>query len=83
MWWIKNTESYLAENLNAMRKKLDSSADKLNQLKVNEKLYDIKDRDEKSIQQINELDSKKAELLTKINSLNNIRSTVLVLIWIN
>jgi hypothetical protein len=42
-----------------MRKKLDSSADKLNQLKVNEKLYDIKDRDEKSIQQINELIVKK------------------------
>jgi hypothetical protein len=29
----KNTEAYLAENLNGMRKKLDSSAEKLNTLK--------------------------------------------------
>jgi hypothetical protein len=72
----RNTENYLTDNLGAMRKKLDSSSDKLNQLKVNEKLYDIKDRDEKSIQLITDLDAKKAELITKINSLNNIRSTV-------
>jgi hypothetical protein len=72
----KNTEVYLAENLDVMRKKLDSSANKLNNLKITEKLYDIKDRDEKSIQQIQDLDNKKAELLTKINSLNTIKNTV-------
>jgi len=72
----KNTESYLFDNLSKIRKKLDSSAQVLNHMKVSEGLYDIKDRDEKALERIKDLESKKAELLTRINSLNNIRNTL-------
>ena len=55
----KNTETYLQDNLTGVRKKLDSSATVLNYLKTSEKLYDIKDRDEKSLTKIKELEAKK------------------------
>lgn len=72
----KNTENYIAENLSKIRVKLDSAASAMNTLKTKEKLYDIKDRDEKSLTEIKELESKKAELLTRINALNAIRNTL-------
>ncbi|WP_306460070.1 hypothetical protein [Flavobacterium sp. B17] len=56
----RNTEVYLQENLDKIRKKLDSSANVLNDMKTNEKLYDIKDRDEKSLNEIKDLEAKKA-----------------------
>ena len=64
----KNTEDYLFENLAKIRKKLDSSAALLNHMKITEGLYDIKDRDEKALQRIKDLESKKAVIITKINS---------------
>lgn len=45
-------------------------------MKVSEGLYDIKDRDEKALERIKDLESKKAELLTRISSLNEIRNTL-------
>jgi len=72
----KNTENYLYENLAKIRKKLDSSALVLNNMKISEGLYDIKDRDEKALLRIKELETKKADLLTRINSLNSIRNTL-------
>ena len=72
----KNTEKYLLDNLEKIRKKLDSSASILNQMKITEGLYDIKDRDEKSIARIKELDTKKAELITRINSINAIKNAL-------
>ena len=42
-------------------------------MKSTEKLYDIKDRDEKSLNNIKELESKKADIESKISSLNQIR----------
>ncbi|WP_449400345.1 hypothetical protein [Chryseobacterium wanjuense] len=55
----RNTAVYLQGNLNTIRKKLDSSANLLNYMKTTEKLYDIKDRDEKSLTRIKELEAKK------------------------
>ena len=72
----KNTEEYLDENLANIRKKLDSSGYILNQMKITEGLYDIKDRDEKAIQNIKNLETKKAEILTKINGLNAIKNSL-------
>lgn len=72
----KNTDIFLKENLDNIRKKLDSSANVLNYLKTSEKLYNIKDRDEKSLEKIKELEAKKADLISKINSLNNIKNTL-------
>ncbi|PZU21651.1 MAG: gliding motility protein, partial [Chryseobacterium sp.] len=72
----KNTDVYLQNSLNEIRKKLDSSASVLNYLKTSEKLYDIKDRDEKSLNKIKDLEAKKADLLSKVNSLNSIRTTI-------
>ena len=48
----KNTEKYLLDNLSNIRKKLDSSAAILNHMKISEGLYNIKDRDEKSLENI-------------------------------
>ncbi|MCB4234305.1 hypothetical protein LDL59_02065 [Kaistella anthropi] len=45
-------------------------------MKISEGLYDIKDRDEKALQRIKELDAKKAELMTRINSLSSIRNSL-------
>jgi len=72
----KNTEKYLKGSLTDIRKKLDSSASVLNYLKTTEKLYDIKDRDEKSLSKIKELEAKKADLLSKMTSLNSIKNSV-------
>ena len=72
----KNTEKYLVENLNNIRKKLDSSATVLNHMKVSEGLYDVEKRDEKSLDEIKALDAKKAELITRINSLNSIKNSL-------
>ncbi|WP_373781404.1 polysaccharide biosynthesis tyrosine autokinase, partial [Kaistella sp.] len=72
----KNTDQYLIDNLGKIRKKLDSSATVLNQMKVSEGLYDIKDRDEKSLENIKALDAKKADFLTRINSLNTIKNSL-------
>jgi len=72
----KNTEAYLGKNLGTIRKKLDSSANILNYMKTNEKLYDIKDRDEKSLTRIKDLEAKKADLESKVNSLNTIRQSL-------
>ena len=72
----KNTDQYLIDNLGKIREKLDSSATVLNQMKVSEGLYDIKDRDEKSLENIKALDAKKADFLTRINSLNTIKNSL-------
>ncbi|MGS0748427.1 hypothetical protein [Halpernia sp. GG3] len=72
----ENTTVYIKENLDKIRIKLDSSANKLNNLKVNEGLYDITNRDEKQLNEIKNLEKTKAELITKINSLNNVRNSV-------
>src|SRR5690606_26023632 len=72
----KNTDIFLKDNLDNIRKKLDSSASVLNYLKTSEKLYNIKDRDEKSLEKIKELEAKKADIISKINSLNNIKNTL-------
>ena len=72
----KNTDQYLIDNLAKIRKKLDSSATVLNNMKVSEGLYDIKDRDEKSLENIKALDTKKADFLTRINSLNAIKNSL-------
>ncbi len=72
----KNTENYLKESLEGIRKKLDSSGAVLNYLKTSEKLYDIDNRDEKSLTQIKDLEAKKADILSKITSLNSIRNTI-------
>jgi len=66
----------LKESLDSIRKKLDSSATYLNYLKVSEKLYDITNRDEKSLERIKDLEAKKADFLSKMNSLRNIRNSV-------
>ena len=72
----KNTENYLKESLEGIRKKLDSSGAVLNYLKTSEKLYDIDNRDEKSLTQIKDLEAKKADILSKMTSLNSIRNTI-------
>lgn len=72
----KNTDVYLQGNLNTIRKKLDSSANVLNYMKTSEKLYDIKDRDEKSLTKIKELEAKKADLESKLVSLNQINQSL-------
>ncbi|STD14679.1 Capsular polysaccharide biosynthesis protein [Chryseobacterium carnipullorum] len=72
----KNTDLYLQNNVDNIRKKLDSSAAVLNYLKTSEKLYNIKDRDEKSLDKIKELEGRKADIVSKISSLNNIKNTL-------
>ncbi|HEX7869754.1 MAG TPA: gliding motility protein, partial [Chryseobacterium sp.] len=72
----KNTEVYLKGSLADIRKKLDSSATYLNYLKVSEKLYDITNRDEKSLEKIKNFEAKKADILSKMNSLSSIRNSV-------
>ena len=72
----QNTELYLKNSLADIRKKLDSSAAYLNYLKVSEKLYDISNRDEKSLQKIKDLETRKADILSKMNSLSSIRNSV-------
>src|SRR5690606_34830274 len=63
----KNTEEYLRESMTGIREKLDSAAQIMNHLRVTEGLYDIKDRDEKSLALIKDLETRKADLVTKIN----------------
>ncbi len=48
----------------------------MNYLKTTEKLYNIKDRDEKSLETIKDLEAKKADIVSKVSSLNTIRNTL-------
>ena len=72
----KNTIEYIGKNLAITRAKLDSSAHKLNNLKINERLFDIEGKDTELIGKITDLEAKRADLLVKINSLNSIRNSV-------
>ncbi|MDN5627103.1 MAG: polysaccharide biosynthesis tyrosine autokinase [Weeksellaceae bacterium] len=72
----RNTVEYLNDNLSLIRKKLDSSAVVLNNLKINNRLFDMENIDSKTLQKLNDLDAQKAELTTKINSLNSIKNSV-------
>ena len=72
----KNTLEYLAENLNDVRKKLDSSAAKLNQIKIDNKLFDMTNLDSKTFEELKQLESKKAELLSKMKNLDQVRNVV-------
>jgi uncharacterized protein YfcZ (UPF0381/DUF406 family) len=45
-------------------------------MKTTEKLYDIKDRDEKSLTEIKDLEAKKADIESKISSLNQIKNSL-------
>ena len=72
----KNTIKYINENLEIIRKKLDSSASNLNALKTDEKLYNIDAKDVDLLNKIEELEIEKADILDKINSLSRIRNLV-------
>lgn len=72
----KNTSEYLAENLKAIRKKLDSASQKLNQVKITEGLFDVEGKDAKTVEKIATLEAKRADLLTKVNSLNAVRNSL-------
>ena len=72
----QNTVKYLNENLLLIRKKLDSSANVLNRLKINNRLFDMENIDSKTLEKLTTLESQKAELTAKINSLNDIRNSV-------
>ena len=72
----KNTSEYLAENLKAISKKLDSASQKLNQVKITEGLFDVEGKDAKTVEKIATLEAKRADLLTKLNSLNAVRNSL-------
>ncbi len=72
----KNTLDYLAENILKVRKKLDSSAANLNQIKVDNKLYDMTNLDSKTFAELKNLESKRAELLAKMKNLDQVRNVV-------
>ena len=72
----KNTIEYINENLEIVKKKLDSSASNLNALKADKKLYNIDAKDVGLLDKIEELETQKADILDKINSLNRIRGLV-------
>lgn len=73
----KNSKAYIDDNLGKIKYKLDSAAGIMNELKVKDGLYDIEDLDRRALEQIKELDAKKAEVLLKMNSLSNIKGTLL------
>ncbi|MDO4763458.1 MAG: polysaccharide biosynthesis tyrosine autokinase [Flavobacteriaceae bacterium] len=72
----RNTLKYINNNLDIIRRKLDSSAANLNVLKINKKLFDVKGKDVSLLKKIEELEAKKAEIISKQNSLNVIRNSV-------
>ena len=72
----KNTVEFIKENLDKAKIKLDSSSAKLNTIKVQEKLTDEKGDVSGILQNINTLEQKRAEIITKVNALNAVRNSV-------
>lgn len=54
----KNTLKYINNNLAIIRKKLDSSATNLNDLKINKKLFNIQGKDSELLTKIEDLEEK-------------------------
>ncbi len=72
----KNTVEFIKENLDTAKIKLDSSSARLNTIKVQEKLTDEKGDVSGILQNINTLEQKRAEIITKVNALNAVRNSV-------
>ncbi|MFN8365254.1 MAG: hypothetical protein U0T78_08610 [Cloacibacterium normanense] len=73
---MKKCGKFIKENLDKAKIKLDSSSARLNTIKVREKLTDEKGDVSGILQNINTLEQKRAEILTKVNALNAVRNSV-------
>lgn len=72
----KNTLEYIDENKEIVRKKLDSSAANLNEIRKNGKIYDVEGKSENLVSKIQQLETKKEDLVGKINALNRVRTSL-------
>ena len=72
----RNTLKYINDNLGVVRKKLDSSANNLNALKIDKKLYNVEQKDQELLKKIQDLELRKVDLLLKMNSLASLRNSI-------
>ena len=72
----RNTLKYINDNLGVVRKKLDSSANNLNALKIDKKLFNVEQKDQELLKKIQDLELRKVDLLLKMNSLASLRNSI-------
>lgn len=72
----RNTSEFVDKQLKKIGAKLDSAGAALNDIKVSEKLFDIANKDVNALKLITDLESKKGEILARIESLNEVNRVV-------
>lgn len=73
----KNTLSFIDKNTALSKQKLDSATQALNDIRLNNNIGDLKDYDFNGVlEKIQNLEKQKAELITKIQALNEINSSM-------